>query len=398
MQLGVPLRLSATPGDLCVLWDIWMSTQLSASVDYKKWGEMKWRRFLPADSLLSKMNNEACLMVRPSDEKFTIITISEKEWQKPAVVASVKGWVQEMNEATFRHGCIIEKFQYIYGILMVTWWGSKGDVEAMKQPLTDCEDWLVDIIRAIDASCLEKCKKLLSSKRFLSPLVIRESTPGLMDLDVVPITLQIPESPSKQCQPVEDEMRTEIALPLQIASPLSKPAGLITIKNGHVLDNSMSSNDDMEECIVAESPRKRKRKVAEVIANVDGEIDSGVRKRSRSTDSLKPGDNASLPTPGEGMEVDTVTRQTGEANVTMFVTDMNGVKCQNQAEAPVPGVGKKGKGPAVAKRPRMKAREGVLGGAAVLRRGRSKTQVPAPDVLQVPVADSALQTEVTPDA
>ncbi|KIJ47560.1 hypothetical protein M422DRAFT_248549 [Sphaerobolus stellatus SS14] len=164
LQLGYPIRLSKKPGDLLALREIWMLTQFSASVDYKKWSELKWRRFLEPDSILSKMLTETCLTVRPPDEKFTIISLIEKDWQKPAALAAVKEWALEMDDSTFRRGCVIEKFQYIYAILMVKWWGGKKDVMAIKKAVRNCEDWMATFIQTIDPTTLVTC----NSERFQS--------------------------------------------------------------------------------------------------------------------------------------------------------------------------------------------------------------------------------------
>ncbi|KIJ41616.1 hypothetical protein M422DRAFT_255229 [Sphaerobolus stellatus SS14] len=63
-QISVPLKTADKPGDLFMLWEIWMTTRLREHVDAKEWSEIKWRRFLNSDNILSKLSTETCLSVR----------------------------------------------------------------------------------------------------------------------------------------------------------------------------------------------------------------------------------------------------------------------------------------------------------------------------------------------
>ncbi|KIJ30817.1 hypothetical protein M422DRAFT_70939 [Sphaerobolus stellatus SS14] len=338
LQLGIPLRLSAAPADLTVLWDIWMSTQMSSSVDYKKWADIKWRRFLPEGSLLRKMGHEAGLTVRSSDEQSTILNISEKEWQKASALASVKDWVQEMDESSFRRGSVIEKFQYIYAILMVSWWGKKGDMEPMEEAVKKCEDWLAVIIDDIDPTCLDKCKKLLSSTRFLSPPAKRAATPDLMDLDLTPVALKIPQSPNQGSLP---------AIP-KISSVTSEALG----SANDLVRGGTTSDVPIEERIVAQSPRKRK------VGDIKGDIndDGPVRKKLKSPDDATTSQPVEDQRMGEG--------GSGTQPVVTPVVNPNGQAASGAQR--------------LRKKQSSQAREGTN-----LRRGRSKTTKSAQGVQHV---------------
>ncbi|KIJ24090.1 hypothetical protein M422DRAFT_275211 [Sphaerobolus stellatus SS14] len=134
------------PGDLFMLWEIWMGTQMKVDIGANLWSGLKWRRFLEPDTILSKLAHETSLTVRGSEEHLTAVTLTRVQWKDPVAVAAVGGWVKEMDESMFQRACVIERFQYLYAVQMVTWWGGSATQEWGGEAIKNAENWLGKIM------------------------------------------------------------------------------------------------------------------------------------------------------------------------------------------------------------------------------------------------------------
>ncbi|KIJ43771.1 hypothetical protein M422DRAFT_253023 [Sphaerobolus stellatus SS14] len=256
------------PGDIFILWDIWMSIQMGERVDEKAWLDLKWRRFLAEGSILARLSKESCITVRGDQEGNTVIDIREEEWSLPSSVSSVKDWANGMDDQSFVRGSVIEKFQYIFALAMAKWWGKlHADETWCSSAIIGVEDSLANLIRSADPDRLRKSKRLLKSQRFLPrpkpkpveakmAIEVIKTTNGYtsdnaMDVDMPPQTLVITPSPTKhgnvesrqtQVNPTEDD---------QTISSLN------SFEQPVILD-SQSSDGELEEAIVVDSPRKKR--------------------------------------------------------------------------------------------------------------------------------------------
>ncbi|KIJ24557.1 hypothetical protein M422DRAFT_274624 [Sphaerobolus stellatus SS14] len=177
-QVCIPVQYAATRGDLFLLWDIWMATQMQNTVTAEQWSELKWRRFLSPDTMLERVASETCLTARGDEERATTLTLTANVWKMAATLTEVQDWVTQMDESTFLRGCVIERFQYIYAVQMGKWWGGEAACRWTEPAVTALEDWMAKDIHKIDASQLPKHRRYFGSKRFLvAPQIIRK-TPG----------------------------------------------------------------------------------------------------------------------------------------------------------------------------------------------------------------------------
>ncbi|KIJ23695.1 hypothetical protein M422DRAFT_275678 [Sphaerobolus stellatus SS14] len=217
-----------------------------------QWLDLKWRRFLAEGSILARLFKESCITVRGDQEGNTVIDIREEEWSLPSSVPSVKDWANGMNDQSFVRGSVIEKFQYIFALAMAKWWGKLHADETCL---------------SADPDRLRKSKRLLKSQRFLPrpkpkpveakvAIEVIKTTNGYtsdnaMDVDMPPQTLVITPSPTKhgnvesrqtQVNPTEDD---------QTISSLN------SFEQPVILD-SQSSDGELEEAIVVDSPRKKR--------------------------------------------------------------------------------------------------------------------------------------------
>ncbi|KIJ26895.1 hypothetical protein M422DRAFT_271993 [Sphaerobolus stellatus SS14] len=256
------------PGDIFILWDIWMSIQMGERVDEKAWLDLKWRRFLAEGSILARLSKKSCITVRGDQEGNTVIDIREEEWSLPSSVSSVKDWANGMDDQSFVRGSVIEKFQYIFALAMAKRWGKlHADETWCSSAIIGVEDSLANLIRSADTDRLRKSKRLLKSQRFLPrpkpkpveakvAIEVIKTTNGYtsdnaMDVDIPPQTLVITPSPTKhgnvesrqtQVNPTEDD---------QTISSLN------SFEQPVILD-SQSSDGELEEAIVVDSPRKKR--------------------------------------------------------------------------------------------------------------------------------------------
>ncbi|KIJ24894.1 hypothetical protein M422DRAFT_274221 [Sphaerobolus stellatus SS14] len=252
-QLGMPLKKSSHPGDLFTLWEIWMASQMQPGVDAKQWSELKWRRFIGQDSILSKLSSEACLTVRGSGEQSTIVDIGEREWKKLASVAAVKEWAAEMDCDTFTRGCVIEKFQFVYALMMTTWWGGNDAKESLAARVKDAEDWIASIITS-NGIRLQDHKSYLSSTRFWSrpkPKVLPPTRHEEQDVSKAAVSFKPNEIISNMAVSYKPNERSGSG---DLDPGISPP-------KARVLD-SMSSEGEMEQTIITNpSPRKKRKEL-----------------------------------------------------------------------------------------------------------------------------------------
>ncbi|KIJ33293.1 hypothetical protein M422DRAFT_264847 [Sphaerobolus stellatus SS14] len=129
-----------------MLWEIWMGTQMKVDIGANLWSGLKWRRFLESDAILSKLAHETSLPVRGSEDHLTVVTLTRVHWKDPVAVEVVRGWVKEMDESMFQRACVIERFQYLYAVQMVTWWGGSATQEWGGKAIKNVENWLGKII------------------------------------------------------------------------------------------------------------------------------------------------------------------------------------------------------------------------------------------------------------
>ncbi|KIJ53044.1 hypothetical protein M422DRAFT_243012 [Sphaerobolus stellatus SS14] len=197
-----------------MLWDIWMGLQMKDEVDAKAWADLKWRRFIGQDNVLTQLSVDSCITVRGDQEGHTVITTHKQEWSKSVSVVLVKNWTDGMDEGSFSRGSTIGKFQFIYAVAMVNWWRDNEAQQWCKGSAGKLEDWLASLIRTAAPNLLRKYTRVLKSGRFVShpkpkPIQLKQAAQGRsnekngfvsensMDLDMPPQTLQSPESPLK---------------------------------------------------------------------------------------------------------------------------------------------------------------------------------------------------------
>ncbi|KIJ53284.1 hypothetical protein M422DRAFT_775882 [Sphaerobolus stellatus SS14] len=307
-HINLPIRMAKQPGDLFHLWDIWMGTQMHSSIDARLWSELRWRCFLKDDGILSCLASEAAFFVREPEDRLTALTLRSDDWKQPLSVAEVKDWCNMMDKATFLRGCVIERFQYIFALQMMSWWGD-ATVKGWSDPaVAALEDWLADGIRAADRSALPRYKRTLRSKRFFPKAkvlqqddateqhtAVRESTPEFRDLDVPPQKLEIPPSPQK------DQRTTTTKGPA---------VEILSSNTSHTLmPNGISSDGDVEAVIIAPV---RKRKAS------DDRVGEGVHgvKRLKTGEVVlptKPPVETGVDREGEGNESGVVASVAGQS-------------------------------------------------------------------------------------
>ncbi|KIJ52327.1 hypothetical protein M422DRAFT_243121 [Sphaerobolus stellatus SS14] len=95
-------------------------------------------------------------VVRGDQEGHTVITTHKREWSKSVSVVLVKNWTDQMDEGSFPRGSTIEKFQFIYAVAMVNWWGESEAQQWCKGSAGKLEDWLASLIRTAAPNLLRK--------------------------------------------------------------------------------------------------------------------------------------------------------------------------------------------------------------------------------------------------
>ncbi|KIJ46763.1 hypothetical protein M422DRAFT_249490 [Sphaerobolus stellatus SS14] len=226
------------PGDIFILWDIWMSIQFGERVDEKAWLDLEWCRFLAEGSILVRLSKESCITVWGDQEGNTVIDIREEEWSLPSSVSSVKDWANGMDDQSFVRGSVIEKFQYIFALAM-------GKATCRRNLVQLSDNWSRRFLGKFNPKPVEAkvaIEVIKTTNGYTSD--------NAMDVDMPPQTLVITPSPTKhgnvesrqtQVNPTEDE---------QTISSLN------SFEQPVILD-SQSSDGELEEVIVVDSPRKK---------------------------------------------------------------------------------------------------------------------------------------------
>ncbi|KIJ30242.1 hypothetical protein M422DRAFT_53848 [Sphaerobolus stellatus SS14] len=156
------LKVVDNPGDIYVLWELYMGLQLRKNV--------MTDQIMPT-YLLSALYGEACNPVRGTEEVDMAFSVSDNMWSKPNCLKQVCNWVLEMDEVTFMRGCCIESFR-------------KAAKEWTASAVERIEDWLTKAITSMDCSHLQKYKCYRNSDCFLKtpkPKPIIKMPPALND-------------------------------------------------------------------------------------------------------------------------------------------------------------------------------------------------------------------------
>ncbi|KIJ41621.1 hypothetical protein M422DRAFT_255239 [Sphaerobolus stellatus SS14] len=159
--ISLPTWLREHPGDFFMLWNIWMGLQMKDEVDAKAWADLKWHQFIGQDNVLAQLSVDSCITVWGDQEGDTVITIHKREWSKSVSVALVKNWTDEMDKGSFSFGSTIEKFQFIYAVAMVNWWGDSEVQQWYKGSAGKLEDWLASLICTATPDLLRKYTRVL---------------------------------------------------------------------------------------------------------------------------------------------------------------------------------------------------------------------------------------------
>ncbi|KIJ46766.1 hypothetical protein M422DRAFT_249492 [Sphaerobolus stellatus SS14] len=231
-------------------WRRWARTSFLMKVDIgaNLWSGLKWRRFLESDTILSKLAHGTSLT-------------------DPVAVAAVGGWVKEMDESMFQRACVLERFQYLYTVQMVTWWGGSTTQEWGREAIKNAEN-LLGKTMGIEPTRLSTYRNLLESTRFCPRIKLkgnsapapgakkkaRKAMPGLADLDVGPVLLEIPASPVKRSVRGKATDGGVPPIPMLNTPPSPTKDSLNSRDGTNVLTGvlaSTSSEREMEDQIVA---------------------------------------------------------------------------------------------------------------------------------------------------
>jgi hypothetical protein len=76
----------------------------------------------------------------------TVITVSASEWDFPSVRAAVQEWTKEMDKSQFERGCIVEMWEYVFSLYMISGAGDCHQEDWCKSKLRQTENWLEEIM------------------------------------------------------------------------------------------------------------------------------------------------------------------------------------------------------------------------------------------------------------
>jgi hypothetical protein len=89
------------------------------------------------------LSEESSLKVREVLDQYTMTTVPEKSWKEEQCKVKMQQWIETMDEANFKKGSVIEVFEYVFCLLMISGQPGVGDKSSWWTTAIDnTTDWL----------------------------------------------------------------------------------------------------------------------------------------------------------------------------------------------------------------------------------------------------------------
>lgn len=111
----------------------------------KQWWDSHWEAPSPP-SIVHDILQEATMPVRPVHLKNTSSSIEDVTWSLPETLTEISEWTRKMSEDVFEMGSVIEKFVYVYSLVMVAGPGGAVDDPWCHKAIEHVKGWLIHLM------------------------------------------------------------------------------------------------------------------------------------------------------------------------------------------------------------------------------------------------------------
>ncbi|KIJ28339.1 hypothetical protein M422DRAFT_54651 [Sphaerobolus stellatus SS14] len=154
-------------GKFYEVWLVWMETVMRGGLTAEELmtGPLVVRhavekRFAP--KIIDDIAHIAARRVRPIQTDDFGVPYADITWKKEDIRLGMEAWQKEMSKEQFKHGCVVERFLWVYGLYMVTAPGGQYATKWCKQAIAETVGWLVEMIKEREPEIVEQRPMLFS--------------------------------------------------------------------------------------------------------------------------------------------------------------------------------------------------------------------------------------------